>query len=254
MKLVFLLFLLFIALLLVIVAPFTFANGEGVGQTVEEVIKGTSITLIFWGSLLLGLLILIALLHKNKGEREKKVLFGLIVVSVVVVTAYVMGSTIYLNFISVTGGPVHWHADYEIWVCEKEIDIEDPKLPLNRLGTYVLHDHGDNRMHIEGVVLDKRDVSLGAFFHAIGGELSKDELIVPTNQGLVEASEGDLCDGSPGKLYVFVKGKLVEDPSSYVIQPYETIPPGDTIKVVFSSSSLEEIDPNRKGYDREKRI
>lgn len=209
----------------------------------------------YYGSIAFLALILISVLFKKRlKEQHKKILFALIALLIITVTVYIVWTSIYINSISETKGPVHWHADYEIWICEEEIDLEDPKLPLNRIGTYVLHDHGDNRIHIEGVVLDKRDVSLGAFFHAIGGKLSKEEMIVPTNQGLIEASEGDLCDGSPGKLYVFVKGKLVEDHSTYVIQPYETIPPGDTIKVVFSSSSLEEIDPNIKGYDREKRI
>ena len=255
--------ILIVVFLIIIILPISVLAHEGEHEEVEKPYVGTPThigsigNVTYYGSIAFLALILIAVLFKKRlKENHKKILFGLITVLTITVTVYIVGTSIYINSISETKGPVHWHADYEVWICEEEIDIVDAKLPLNRIGTYVLHDHGDNRMHIEGVVLDKRDVSLGAFFHAIGGKLSQSEIIVPTNQGLVEASDGDLCDGrgSPGKLYVFVKGKLVEAPSAYIIQPYETIPPGDTIKVVFSSSRIEEIDPNIKGYDRERRI
>jgi hypothetical protein len=56
--------------------------------------------------------------------------------------------------------------------------------------------------------------------------------------------EGDFCNEKPAKLYVFVNGNLIEAPSAYVIAPYEKVPPGDRIKIVFTEKALEEIDPN----------
>ena len=241
--------------LLFLLPALVLANGEDdhtveVGQTIEEEIKGTSITLIFWGSLLLGLLILIALLHKNKGEREKKLLFGLIVVSVVVVTAYVMGSTIYLNTISVTGGPVHWHADFEVWNCGERLDLTDPTGFENRVGSSMFHEHGDDRIHVEGVVVDYDDVTLHRFFELAGGDLTNERLVYPTTTGVVDVSNGDLCNGQPGTLQAFlyrltnpdptkrsgfvaVQEKL-DDIAGYVPAPYSNIPPGDCIIIEFT--------------------
>jgi len=47
-------------------------------------------------------------LHKNL----KKILFAAIVIPVVAATIFLAGSTIYLNSVSSSGGPVHWHADF----------------------------------------------------------------------------------------------------------------------------------------------
>jgi hypothetical protein len=153
---------------------------------------------------------------------------------------------LHLNIISLTKGPVHWHADFEIWVCGREIKLSEPKGLSNKQGVDLMHAHNDNRIHVEGVILDKKQASLGAFFHAVGGSLSSDGLKVPADEGLISVHNGDKCNEKPANLYVFVNGNLIENPSAYEISHYEKVPPGDRIKFVFTEKQAEEIDPNIK--------
>jgi len=81
------------------------------------------------------------------------------------------------------------------------------------------------------------------FFKAIGGSFKNDELIFPTNEGLKEWRNGDLCNGQPGKWYMFVNGTLNDDFQSHIPAPYSQIPPGDEIKLVFTENSLAQINP-----------
>ena len=204
-----------------------------------------------YGSLIFGILILvIALFHKKMNDATKKIVYFLIVAVASVVTLYLVLTTLHLNIISETKGPVHWHADYEIWVCDKEIEIAKPKnWWSNKQGTDLLHSHQDKRIHVEGVLLDKKQASLGAFFHAVGSSLSNDGLKVPTDNILVSVHDRDLCNEKPAKLYVFVNGNLIDNPPAYVIAPYEKVPPGDRIKIVFTEKPIEEIDPHLEGMN-----
>lgn len=160
------------------------------------------------------------------------------------VTIYIILTTLHLNIISITKGPVHWHADFEIWVCNKEIKLAKPKGLSNKQGVDLMHAHDDSRIHIEGVLLDRKAASLGAFFYAISGSLSDDRLKVVTDEGLFAVHNGELCNEKPAKLYVFVNGNLINNPSGYEISHYEKVPPGDRIKFVFTEKPIEEINPN----------
>lgn len=198
-----------------------------------------------YGSLIFGILILIILLfHKKMNELIKKSVYILLVVLISVITLYLVTTTLHLNIISLTKGPVHWHADFEVWVCDEEIALIEPKGLSNKQGTDLMHAHNDNRIHVEGVLLDYKQASLGAFFYAIGGSLSDDGLKVPTDKGLISVHEGDLCNEKLAKLYVFVNGNPIKNLSAYVISPYEKVPPGDKIKFVFTEKPIEEINPN----------
>ena len=104
----------------------------------------------------------------------------------------------------------------------------------NKQGVDLTHSHNDNRIHVEGAMLNKKEASLGAFFYAVKGSLSDDGIKIPTDDGLVSKHNGDSCNGVPGKLYVFVNGNLLSNPVDYVISPYEKVPPGDRIKFVFN--------------------
>ena len=200
-----------------------------------------------YGSLIFGILIIVVLLfHKTMSSLVKKIAYFSIITIVSLVTIYIVLATLHSNIISETKGPVHWHADFEIWVCDKEIKLAEPKGLSNKQGVDLMHAHNDNRIHVEGVLLDKKAASLGAFFHAVGGSLSDDGIKVPADEGLSSVHEGDKCNGQPAKLYVFVNGKLIENPSSYVISPYEKVPPGDRIKFIFTEKSIEEINPDIK--------
>jgi len=200
-----------------------------------------------YGSLIFGILIVIILMfHKIMNELTKKFVYLFVVIVISVTTLYLIITTMQLNFISSTKGPVHWHADFEIWACGKEIKLAEPKGLSNKQGTDLMHAHNDNRIHVEGVLLDKKEASLGAFFHAVHGSLSSDGMQIPTDNGLASFHEGDKCNDKPAKLYVFVNGNIVSDPSHYVIAPYEKVPPGDRIKFVFTEKPVEEINPNLK--------
>ena len=122
--------------------------------------------------------------------------------------------------------------------------LPEPKGLTNKQGTDLMHSHDDNRIHVEGVLLDKKQASLGAFFYAVGGSITDDGMKIPTEEGSIEIHEGDECNEQPAKLYVFVNGNLINKPSQYVISPYERVPPGDRIKIVFTEKHIEQIDPD----------
>ena len=195
----------------------------------------SQLAVVGYGSIAFAVLILIIILfHKVMSEFVKMSVYILLAALIAVVTLYLVITTLHLNIISLTKGPVHWHADFEIWVCDKEIKLAEPKGLSNRQGVDLMHAHNDNRIHVEGVILDKNQASLGAFFYAIGGSLSSDGLKVPSDQGLISVHEGDFCNEKAAKFYVFVNGNLIENPAFYEIAHYEKVPPGDRIKFVFT--------------------
>ncbi len=256
--------------------------------------------IIFTSSLIIAALLVFSLLKKEKTEGLKLFLFWGMVIPIIFTTAYLAAGTVIKNQQSVTGGPVHWHADYEIYVCGKsikdenlpqsddhtssfeflqhlpewlntafllgaipleegagfipqarahegeaeELDLVDPTGFSNRVGTSDFHEHGDGRIHVEGVVEHLEDVSLGKFFEAIGGQLTQTFMRLPTNHGEVIVQNGMPCpDGKPGAWQGFVyktKGDIVtqkklENFVDYVLSPYSTIPPGDCIIMKFDS-------------------
>src|SRR3989344_4690720 len=233
--------------LLSIYNVFSHENEEQFGLDHSELYPLSQLTAVGYGSLIFGILIVVIMLfHKIMNDAVKKIVYFLIITITSLVTIYLVLTTLHLNIISQTKGPVHWHADFEIWVCGNEIKLAEPKGLSNKQGVDLMHAHNDNRIHVEGVLLDKKQASLGAFFHAIRGSISSDGLEVPTNDGLVKVHEGDLCNEKPAKLYVFVNGNLIDNPSAYVIAPYEKVPPGDRIKFVFTEKNVDEINPDIK--------
>ena len=242
------LFLLFLILLFLFAyVAYSHEGEEDFGMVNSELYPLSQLAVVGYGSIAFGILIVIILFfNKAMNETIKKSVYILLVVFVGLVTLYLILTTLHLNIISETKGPVHWHADFEIWACDKEIKLVSPKGFSNKVGTDLIHSHNDNRIHVEGVLLDKREASLGSFFHAIGGSLSGNGMEVPTDAGLISVHDSDKCSDKPAKLYVFVNGKLIDNPSSYVISPYEKVPPGDRIKFVFTEKPFEEINQTIK--------
>lgn len=237
--------LLFLIFLVLIVPIFSHEGEEEFALEHSELYPLSQLAVVGYGSIAFSILILIILLfHKIMNEIIKKAVYILLVVLISVITLYLIITILHLNIISITKGPVHWHADFEIWVCDKKIELAEPKGLSNKQGVDLMHAHDDNRIHVEGVILDKKQASLGAFFYAIGGSLSDDGLKVPTDDGLVSVHEGDFCNEKPAKLYVFVNGNLIDNPPFYEIAHYEKVPPGDRIKFVFTEKPIEEINPN----------
>ena len=162
----------------------------------------------------------------GKNEGIKALAFGVIVIVVLGITGYLIFSTISTNVKSVTGGPVHWHADFEIYSCGEKVDLIDPKGWDNKVGTPLLHEHNDGRIHVEGPVMNFADISLGNFFNVVGG--------------LPLEKQGE-CNGQPAILQAFVyqtegntfSQQKLEDFTNYVLSNYSKVPPGDCIIIEF---------------------
>lgn len=248
---------LFIVLSIIISLPPAFAHGN-VGEeqgdeaihdnsNLGEYLKAESLKYIIIAGIIAIVLVLISLFYKKKTEKTKVLLFLGISMPILLATIYSAGSTIYLNLLSQTRGPVHWHADYEIWDCDKKIDLIKPEGISNRVGSAVFHEHNDNRIHVEGVVTDKSEVDLHNFFTTIGGMLSKNALYLPTDNGFAEIKNGNICRGKEAKIQVFLykvknphdvknwvfEQQKLEDFENYVLAPYSNVPPGDCIIIEF---------------------
>ncbi len=222
----------------------TFSHESSSGFESSFIFPISQLSFFSYGILIFfSLILIIILFHKKINELVKKIIYCLVVITASFVTIYLILTTLIINSISETKGPVHWHADFKIWVCGSELDLVSSKGVSNKIGKSLLHEHDDNRIHIEGVVLRKIDVNLGAFFNSIGGSLNNDELNVPTDNGNVIVKNGNKCNGKDGKIYVFVNGYQINDPINYVISPYQKVPPGDKIKIIFTEESLEKINP-----------
>lgn len=224
------------------VIPVVFSHDGA--QQMDDMIKDNSTLYITIASIIIVLFVLYSIYASKRPhftEKKRLMLFLGIVIPIVLATTYIVGATIYLNISSNTKGPVHWHADFEIWGCGDRIDLIKPHGLSNRAGTPVFHAHGDDRIHVEGVVVDPQDINLKHFFEVIGGELNKDSIAIPTDTGRVVFRNGDSCDDSTGVLQVFVyrteNGKVVQhklgDFEQYVLSPSMNIPPGDCIIIDF---------------------
>jgi hypothetical protein len=210
----------------------------------EAQIAQLSFSILLVASVLLAVLATIALHTKHPSDHLKQFLFSSIIAAVVLPTLYLIGSTIYLNATSSSKGPVHWHADIEIWQCGQEVQLKDPEGVLsNKIGTATLHEHNDKRIHLEGVVVHPEDASLGKFFRVIDGSITADSVVVPSTNGQVTLKNGSTCpDGQVGEVQVFAiqtdneqyySQKKVSDPAQYLMSPYSVVPQGDCIIVEF---------------------
>ncbi|MBI2028027.1 MAG: hypothetical protein HYT07_00320 [Candidatus Levybacteria bacterium] len=209
---------------------------------IDTIISSYSIQVTIYGSILLLILVFISLASKKLSNSLKKILFFSIVAIVISVTLFLMGSTIYLNTVSLSKGPVHYHADFEIWNCGEEIELEDPEGLENKVGTSTLHEHNDSRIHLEGVVVDNLSASLGNFFEELGGYITPNSLSIRTHNGPLTLKSNYMCqNGAIGQLQVFVYKtqngifyqEKIDDPANYVISPHTNVPPGDCIIIEF---------------------
>lgn len=210
---------------------------------IEETVTNTSVLIIGIATVILAVLAGISLLSKKLSETFKKIIFSLIILTVIIPTVYMSVTTVYLNMISSSKGPVHWHADTEIWACGKELDIKDPTGLSNKVGTATLHEHNDKRIHLEGIVLEPKDASLGKFFSVIGGNLNESSMTVPTTKGDLTYRNGQTCpDGTSGTLQVFIfktndegyySQQKITNPQDYIMAPEQTVPAGDCVIIIF---------------------
>ena len=248
------LFLIALVFLAFLTPMDAYAHAEESEFRIDDYLVSSSTNFTLAASAIVSILVLISIFYKRKTEKMKWILFILILIPIILTTAYIAGSTIYLNLISQTKGPVHWHADFEIWNCGKSVHVIDPEDLSNKIGSTALHEHNDNRIHVEGVVVKSSDVDLHSFFEQIGS-LTSTRAVVRTNDGFVEMKNGDLCDGKEGKLQVFLYRVINADETrktgfvyeqiklgdfeEYVISPYSLVPPGDCLIIEFGEEKNE---------------
>ena len=249
---------LFFVLLLVT----TVSAGSGqIEKNLELRLHEISLTIILTNIALITLITVFILSSKKKLKGNSKktrnlkiALFSAITISVLLTSFFVSVSTIYLNAVSETKGPVHWHADYEVWNCDKKLDLINPRGLVNRVGTSTFHEHNDDRIHVEGVVVKKREVNLKSYVSVVGGSLQKGRLLYPTEERrygkekFEVMEDGNLCNGQPAKLqmwlyrvenpddvnkWIYTVTKI-EDYENYVLGPETIVPAGDCFILEFA--------------------
>ena len=194
-----------------------------------------------------GIFLLLSLLYqKHRTERGKWILFLGVSVPIAVGSLFLIASTIYENTTSFVGGPVHWHADFQIYNCGEFVNLRDPEGLVNRIGTPLSHEHNDDRIHVEGTIRDESEAGLPAFFSVIGGELKGDRIAIPTNDGLLLLTNGERCpDGQAAELQIFVyrmspDGTVTQekltDFFAYRMTHSSRVPPGDCIVIEFGAA------------------
>ena len=209
----------------------------------DSIVRDRSINFTVAASIFLLVLVVIAALIKKQGEALKVTLFVLMIGTISLTTLYLAGATIYKNQRSITGGPVHWHADFEIWNCGQKVNLKDPTGWSNKIGTPVFHEHNDDRIHVEGVVLHQPDVNLGNFFNVIGGKLDSQTMTAPLNEGDLTVNNGEMCNGQPAMVQAFVyksegsnfSQQRITNPEDYLLSGESGIPPGDCIIIEFDA-------------------
>jgi hypothetical protein len=240
----------------------------------EATLATWSIRVVGVTSLLVVTLLIYASRQKRMKNKKKKTLFVSIVSLIMASTIFLFGTTIYINMISDSKGPVHWHSDIEFWVCDTEVELRDPTGFLsNKIGSATYHEHNDKRIHLEGVVVDKEyDASLEKFMVVTNGLITDTRLAIPTNQDFVEddpdgdpvgdssaikkyhteldsgwvidVNNGDTCGEEVAEIQVFVisynknndtySQRKVADPKSYTLRDESVVPPGDCVIVEFA--------------------
>lgn len=206
-------------------------------MALDDLIRANSINYTLFSLGIIAILVMLSIFLRQKSEVLKYILFGGFVLVILANTLYLTGSTLYLNSVSATGGPVHFHADFEIWNCGKEVALKDPEGLSNKIGSSVIHEHNDKRIHLEGVLLSEEDASIGRFFKEVGGSLTEEKLTLPTDNGLLSLETGQECSGVSAELQVFVyqtnggiyTQQKLTNPQDYTISPESAVPPGDCI-------------------------
>lgn len=166
--------------------------------------------------------------ESSKSSIRKKKLFNYALVLIVLALIAALGFRFVSNFMpeeSFTRGTVHWHADIDIEICGKHIDL--PRSPVSTrvhgqpfLGTGELHTHDDNRVHMEGLFRNPEDISLGRFFDVIGVKFNEKEIF--------DYKNGRMCnDSKENKVSMLINGAENIKFRDYVMKD------GDNIQIKY---------------------
>lgn len=235
---------LFFAMILLTGFP-AFASGAVDGD-IESQLSNVGLRLVFLTLAGILVLLFVSMAISKPSELIKRFLFWGITIAVVTTTFVLIFFSVTLNSNSWSKGPIHWHADYQVYACGEKLDLIDPVGFANsKVGSPSRHEHNDNRLHYEGVVISSGHAKLGSFMEVLGGELTNDSLVFPTNNKTVSYRTGETCaDGTVGEVQVFLyrvepgevytQAKL-DHPEDYIISPLSAVPDGDCIIIEFAA-------------------
>lgn len=141
------------------------------------------VAVVIGASIVLVAIVFLSTLLVKKAPQFKTLLFTLIAVVTIGTTLTIGGSTIYLNAVSATGGPVRWSADIEFWACGNQLEIRNPSgLLTNKIGTSTMYEQNDGKIHYVGTPINlPQDASLARFMQSIGGNISDNSFTLPLN-------------------------------------------------------------------------
>ena len=166
----------------------------------------------------------------SKEKKSQYLWIGLTLIGLVAV-AFGLGYLINNKPQMYTDREVHWHALVDISICGVHRDLplaesSDTVHGKTYRGIPLLHTHDDNIIHIEGLIQKKEDIALGRFFDAIEIPFDKDKLM--------DVKNGDVCDGKPGKLKMFVNDQPRTDFRDYILASTQDARQ-QVIKLVFEA-------------------
>ncbi|MEM3086851.1 MAG: hypothetical protein QXT68_06910 [Halobacteria archaeon] len=116
---------------------------------------------------------------------------------------------------------IHWHAAIEVRVHGHPVDLGPVPPGAVLVGQPWLHHHGDNTAHIEsfnfpgGAFTRPGQISLGAFFDAIGVLLTREQVCFPDGTGC--------ANGKRFKVEVFVNGGRKADFLNYTLRDRDVV-------------------------------
>jgi hypothetical protein len=171
----------------------------------QKAIDDFCVTAVIGAGICLVVLVIASAFINKRWPKSKMFLFVLIAVVSMGTTLTIGGSTVYLNAVSATGGPVRWSADIEFWACGNQLEIRDPRgLLNNRIGTSTMYEQNDGKIHYTGTPIDlPQDASLSKFMSSIGGSMNANSFTLPLNDEnyFEDTVDGDgLTSTQPGMI------------------------------------------------------
>jgi len=178
-------------------------------------------------------------MHSKKIKRTAAlalILLAVIGLSYSVYIVYTSGAAQRGVFVCISESECYWsahiHAEVDVNICGEEYRFPVEKGPLNGPHTHeeknLIHFH--ERLRIDPVtkeILDTKPLTLGSFFDNMEVSFDNDRVLNKIN--------GDLCNGQPGTVKMFVNGKPSSDFRDYVWKD------GDKIIIVFDERPAEAV-------------